>query len=230
MGLSPTAMPTKGMTMNLRTRSAAGVTAAAMASIFGLTGTPANAAPSVPSTGAAVQQVATTLAVTGTLQGRAFTGQMSNLAASVAAGTATLSGSIKGTGLPAAGTMFTTEIESVTVEAPVPPAPVPVAPVPPVPAPLPTVSIPAQPECTILAVSVSDLRLNLLGLVILIPELQLIAGGVTGPDALLGNVLCNLAGGAGSGPAAAPAPAAPVVPVPQAIPAMPAMPAPAAVR
>ena len=67
----------------------------------------------------------------------------------------------------------------------------------PAPAPIPAVSIPSQPECTILAVSVSDLRLNLLGLIILIPELQLIAGGVTGPDALLGNVLCNLAGGAG---------------------------------
>ena len=66
----------------------------------------------------------------------------------------------------------------------------------PAPAPIPDVNIPA-PECQILAVSVSDLRLNLLGLVILIPELQLLAGGVTGPDALLGNVLCNLAGGAG---------------------------------
>jgi len=164
---------------------------------------------------------ATTAAVTGTLEGRAFTGRMSNLAASVVNGTATLSGSIKGTGLPAAGTTFTTTVDSVTVPvpdpvtvpvpapvtAPVPapvtaPVPAPVtAPVPapvtaPVPAPLPTVSVPARPDCTVLAVSVSDLRLNLLGLVILIPELQLIAGGVTGPDALLGNVLCNLAGGA----------------------------------
>jgi len=148
---------------------------------------------------------ATTAAVTGTLEGRAFTGRMSNLAASVVNGTATLSGSIKGTGLPAAGTTFTTTVDSVTVPVPDPvtvPVPAPVtAPVPapvtaPVPAPLPTVSVPARPDCTVLAVSVSDLRLNLLGLVILIPELQLIAGGVTGPDALLGNVLCNLAGGA----------------------------------
>jgi hypothetical protein len=201
--------------MNLKTRSAAGVTAAAMASIFGLAGAPANAA--APATQgqavAAVQQG--TLAVTGTLEGRAFRGQMSDLSASVVGGTPMLSGTITGTGLPAAGTSFTTAIDSVTAVDPVPdPAtvPAPVAPVPepvvapapapvvapaPAPAPIPTVSIPAQPECTILAVSVSDLRLNLLGLIILIPELQLTAGGVTGPDALLGNVLCNLAGGAG---------------------------------
>jgi hypothetical protein len=162
---------------------------------------------------------ATTAAVTGTLEGRAFTGQMSNLSASVVNGTPTLSGSIKGTGLPAAGTTFTTAIDSVTVPVPDPvtvpvPAPAPVtAPVPapvtaPVPAPIPDVSVPAQPECTILAVTVSDLRLNLLGLVILIPELQLTAGGVTGPDALLGNVLCNLAGAGGTGSAAVAPPVA----------------------
>jgi len=186
--------------MNLRTRIAAGATAGAMVSLLGVASTPANAALSRPHL-----VTATTAAVTGTLEGRAFTGRMSNLSASVVNGTATLSGSIKGTGLPAAGTTFTTTVDSVTVPVPDPvtvPVPAPVtAPVPapvtaPVPAPLPTVSVPAQPDCTVLAVSVSDLRLNLLGLVILIPELQLIAGGVTGPDALLGNVLCNLAGGA----------------------------------
>jgi hypothetical protein len=191
--------------MNLRTRIAAGATAGAMVSLLGVASTPANAAPSRPHL-----VTATTAAVTGTLEGRAFTGQMSNLSASVVNGTATLSGTVKGTGLPAAGTTFTTAIDSVSAVDPVP-APAPVAPAPApavVPAPVPTVSIPAQPECTILAVSVSDLRLNLLGLIILIPELQLTAGGVTGPDALLGNVLCNLAGGAGSGPAAVAPPAA----------------------
>ena len=178
--------------MNLRTRIAAGATAGAMVSLLGVASTPANAALSRPHL-----VTATTAAVTGTLEGRAFTGRMSNLAASVVNGTATLSGSIKGTGLPAAGTTFTTTVDSVTVPVPDPvtvPVPAPVTA--PVPAPLPTVSVPARPDCTVLAVSVSDLRLNLLGLVILIPELQLIAGGVTGPDALLGNVLCNLAGGA----------------------------------
>ena len=178
--------------MNLRTRIAAGATAGAMVSLLGVASTPANAAPSRPHL-----VTATTAAVTGTLEGRAFTGRMSNLSASVVNGTATLSGSIKGTGLPAAGTTFTTTVDSVTVPVPDPvtvPVPAPVTA--PVPAPLPTVSVPARPDCTVLAVSVSDLRLNLLGLVILIPELQLIAGGVTGPDALLGNVLCNLAGGA----------------------------------
>ena len=192
--------------MNIKTRIAAGATAGAMVTLLGVAATPANAAPLRSDL---VTATATTAAVTGTLQGRAFTGQMSNLSASVVNGTATLSGSIKGTGLPAAGTMFTTSVDSVTVPVPDPvtvPAPVTA----PVPAPIPTVSIPAQPECTILAVSVSDLRLNLLGLVILIPELQLIAGGVTGPDALLGNVLCNLAGGAGAG-------RAPVAPVPAAV-------------
>ena len=180
----------KGKTMNFKTRIAAGATAGAMVSLLGLATTPANAAPS------RTHLVTATAAVTGTLEGRAFTGRMSNLSASVVNGTATLSGSLKGTGLPAAGTMFTTEITSVSAVDPVP------APVAPVPAPIPTVSIPSQPECTVLAVSVSDLRVNLLGLIILIPELQLIAGGVTGPDALLGNVLCNLAGGAGPGTAA----------------------------
>ena len=191
--------------MNLRTRIAAGATAGAMVSLLGVASTPANAALSRPHL-----VTATTAAVTGTLEGRAFTGRMSNLAASVVNGTATLSGSIKGTGLPAAGTTFTTTVDSVTVPVPDPvtvPVPAPVTA--PVPAPIPTVSVPAQPECTILALSVSDLRLNLLGLIILIPELQLIAGGVTGPDALLGNVLCNLAGGANR--PAPPAPPAPAV-------------------
>jgi hypothetical protein len=185
--------------MNLKTRIAAGATAGAMVTLLGVAATPANAAPSRTHS-----VTATTTAVTGTLEGRAFTGQMSNLSASVVNGTTTLSGTVKGTGLPAAGTTFTTAVDSVTAVDPVP-APAPVAPAPApavVPAPVPTVSIPAQPECTILAVSVSDLRLNLLGLIILIPELQLTAGGVTGPDALLGNVLCNLAGGAGPGTAA----------------------------
>ena len=158
--------------MNLRTRIAAGATAGAMVSLLGVASTPANAAPSRPHL-----VTATTAAVTGTLEGRAFTGRMSNLSASVVNGTATLSGSIKGTGLPAAGTTFTTTVDSITVPVPDPvtvPVPAPVtAPVPapvtaPVPAPLPTVSVPAQPDCTVLAVSVSDLRLNLLGLVILI--------------------------------------------------------------
>jgi hypothetical protein len=196
--------------MSLRTRIAAGTTAGAMVTLLGVAATPANAAPSRTHLSRThLVTATTTTAVTGTLKGRAFTGQMSNLSASVVNGTATLSGSIKGTGLPAAGTTFTTAVDSVSAVDPVP-APAPVAPAPApapavVPAPIPDVNIPA-PECTVLAVSVSDLRLNLLGLVILIPELQLTAGGVTGPDALLGNVLCNLAGGAG--PAAAPAPAA----------------------
>ena len=184
--------------MNLITRIAAGATAGAMVSLLGVAAVPANAAPSRTHL-----VTATSTAVTGTLKGRAFKGQMSNLSASVVNGTPTISGTVKGTGLPAAGTTFTTAVDSVSAVDPVP-APAPVAPAPApapapavVPAPIPTVNIPAQPECTILAVSVSDLRLNLLGLVILIPELQLIAGGVTGPDALLGNVLCNLAGAAG---------------------------------
>jgi hypothetical protein len=214
--------PRKGKIVNLKTRIVAGAAAGAMVSVLGLTSAPANAATSVTAS-----KTATTATVTGTLEGRAFSGQMSHLSASVVAGTPMLSGTITGPGLPAAGTSFTTPIDSVTAVDPVPdpatvpapvapapapvvaPAPAPVAPAPapvvapapapvvaPAPAPIPDVNIPA-PECQILAVSVSDLRLNLLGLVILIPELQLLAGGVTGPDALLGNVLCNLAGGAG---------------------------------
>ena len=105
--------------MNLKTRIAAGTTAGAMVALLGVATTPANAAPSRTHL-----VTATTAAVTGTLEGRAFTGQMSNLSASVVNGTPTLSGSIKGTGLPASGTTFTTAIDSVTAPVPAPlPAP-----------------------------------------------------------------------------------------------------------
>lgn len=187
--------------MNLSTRGTAISTAAVMASALALASTPANAAPSASQ----VQAV-----VSGTLDGRAFTEQMSNLRASVVNGTATLSGSLTGTGLPAV-TPFTATIGSITalpdpgampampampaiptivlapksVPAPDPapdPAPVPVT----APAPAPAL------DCTLLTLVISDLRLNLLGVVILIPNLQLIAGGVTGSNAVLGNVLCQL--------------------------------------
>ena len=104
--------------MNIKTRIAAGATAGAMVSVLGVAATPANAAP--PRTRLVT---ATTADVTGTLDGRAFKGQMSNLSASVVNGTAMLSGTLKGTGLPAAGTMFTTAIDSVTVPAPDPVSP-----------------------------------------------------------------------------------------------------------
>ena len=184
--------------MNLKSRIAAGATAGAMVSLLGVAATPANAAPSRTHSVTATS-AATTAAVTGTLEGRAFTGQMSNLSASVVNGTATLSGSLKGTGLPAAGTTFTTKINSVSAVDPVP-APVPV----PVTAPIPSpTAVPAVLDCYLLGLDVADLRLNLLGLVILVPELHVIAGGVTGPNSLLGNVLCNLAGAASPAPAPA---------------------------
>ena len=188
--------------MNLKTRIVAGAAAGAMIGALGLAATPANAAPANPATSVTASETAITASVTGTLKGRAFKGHLSHLSASTIKGVPTLTGSIKGTGLPAAGTLFTTEINSVSAVDPIP-VPAPVAP-----PPIPDVSIPAQPECTILALSISDLRLNLLGLIILIPELQLLAGGVTGPDALLGNVLCNLAGAGGTGSAAVAPPVA----------------------
>jgi hypothetical protein len=111
--------------MNLRTRVVAtrvvaGAAAGAMGSLLGVAATPANADPS-----RAHLATATTAAVTGTLKGHAFKGhafkgQMSHLSASVVNGTVTLSGSLTGPGFPAAGTKFTTEINSVT---PVTPGP-----------------------------------------------------------------------------------------------------------
>ena len=184
------------MTMNLRTRIAAGATAAAMASIFGLAGTAASAAPSATAgqnasgQGASGQnvsgqnvsgqnvsgrrvsgrQAAVDLPVTGTLQdGSTFTGQLSQLAVSVVNGVPMLSGMITGTALPAAGTTFITAITSATA------------------------------GCPVLTLNLQGLNLDLLGLVVDLAPVNLAIVAQPGPGNLLGNLLCALANAASPG-------------------------------
>ena len=178
--------------MNIRTRIAAGVTAAAMTSIFGLAGA-ASAAPSAsgPSgqnsgqnlvqnsgqnsgqnvsgqngSGRQVsgRQAAVDVPVTGTLpDGSVFTGRLSQLAASVVNGVPTLSGVITGTALPDAGTPFTTAILS------------------------------AQAACPVLTLNLAGLNLNLLGLVVDLAPVNLNIVAVPGAG-LLGDLLCAITG------------------------------------
>jgi len=138
------------------------------------------------------------LRVTGNLGGRAFAGQLFDLSLSRPAGatSATLTGTLKGAGLPAAGMRFTAtaDVKASAVD-PVVPATVMPTPV------IPTVVVPPVAQipgiCTVLQLDVQNLHLDLLGLVVLIPDpgLHLIVGGAPRDGALLGNLLCNLAGG-----------------------------------
>ena len=59
----------------------------------------------------------------------------------------------------------------------------------------PVVQVPGM--CTVLQLDVQNLHLDLLGLVVLIPDpgLHLVIGGRRARAALLGNLLCQLAGG-----------------------------------
>jgi hypothetical protein len=155
--------------MNLRTRIAAGATAAAMVSIFGLAGTAASAAPSVPASTVAAARAAADLPVTGLLpDGSKFTGQLSQLAVSVVKGVPMLSGLLKGTGLPAAGVPFKSAITGV------------------------------QAACQVLNLNIQPLNLGLLGLVVNLDAVHLAIGAVPGAG-LLGDLLCALAGGPNPG-------------------------------
>ena len=151
--------------MNLRTRIAAGATAAAMTSIFGLAGTAASAAPSAPASTVAAARVAADLPVTGLLpDGSKFTGQLSELVVSVVNGVPTLSGLLKGNGLPAAGVPFKSAIGSVTA------------------------------ACKVLNLNIQPINLDLLGLVVNLDAVHLAVDAVPGAG-LLGNLLCGLAAG-----------------------------------
>ena len=150
--------------MNLRTRIAAGATALALVSILG-SATPASAAAPAVAPGLVAAQQAVDLPVTGTLpDGTIFTGQLSNLTASMVNGVPMLSGMIAGTGLPAAGTTFNTAISS------------------------------AQAVCPVLDLNLQPLNLDLLGLVVNLDAVHLNIDAVTGPGKLLGNLVCQLAG------------------------------------
>ena len=152
--------------MELRTRIAGGATALAIVGVFGLAAsTPAGAAP--PAAQATVAQLAADLPVVGTLaDGTPFAGQLSNLTTSVVNGALMLSGTIAGTGIPAAGTPFTTAIAPAAAAA----------------------------NCQVLDLNLQPLNLDLLGLVVDLSAVNLDITGVTGPGKLLGNLVCGLAG------------------------------------
>lgn len=128
----------------------------------------APAAPARPSAAAAAAHpAATTLPVTGTLpDNSAFTGALSNLTTSVVNGVVQLSGTITGTGLPAAGTPFTAPIQALQV----------------------------TNGCSILTLDLGPLHLDLLGLVIDLAPVHLDITAVPGAGNLLGNLLCAVAG------------------------------------
>jgi hypothetical protein len=210
--------------MNLRTRSAGGTTALAMMTLLGVAaianaGTAAQAAALDPPTPA-------TLSVTGTIvdsslaNPEAFTGQLSDLSVTMVNGAAALTGTLTGTGLPAAGTKIATVVNPVTAQASTANLAAPTATPGPDPAPTPTPT--EAPLCRLLTLDVKNLRLDLLGLVILIPEARLIIGGEARPGAVLGNLLCGVAGGPNPqdtiSPTAVPTPTSATAPAPAALP------------
>ena len=158
--------------MNLKTRIAAGATAAVMAGVLGVGGagiTTASGAPAAQSA-VAVDPVPISLPVTGTLPDcSTFTGQLSQLVATVVNGVPMLSGMISGTKLPAEGTPFNTAIDSAAV------------------------------ACPVLNLTIPPINLDLLGLVVNLDQVHLAIDAVPGPGKLLGNLVCQLAGGLGVG-------------------------------
>jgi hypothetical protein len=127
----------------------------------------ATAAAQAPTAVSAAVPAATTLPVTGTLaDGSAFSGQVSNLTASVVDGVPTITGTITGTGLPATGTTFSAPIEGLQVGG----------------------------SCTILDLDLGPLNLDVLGLVIDLSDVHLDITAVPGAGNLLGNLLCAIAG------------------------------------
>jgi hypothetical protein len=183
--------------MNLRTRIAAGTTALAMLTPFSVVAF-ANAGTAAPAA-ALDAPIPTTVSVTGTIVGsspanpEAFTGQLSDLSVTMLNGAPALTGTLTGTGLPATGTKISTLVNPVTAAAPNTSLAAPTATPEPNPTPAPTTT--EAPLCRLLNLDVKNLRLDLLGLVILIPEAHLIIGGEARPGAVLGNLLCGVAEG-----------------------------------
>src|SRR6185436_8561425 len=97
--------------------------------------------------------------------GSTFTGQLSQLVATVVNGVPMLSGMIAGTGLPAAGTPFTTVITGADV------------------------------ACPVLNLMLQPINLDLLGLVVNLDAVHLAIDAVPGPGKLLGNLVCGLVTG-----------------------------------
>jgi hypothetical protein len=207
--------------MKLETRMV-GVAATVMAAVLGVSTTNAVAAPSAPQTVTinVSGETSNTLDVTGTFQGRTVSGTASSLSAAFVNGKAVLTGTLSGAGLNQVPFIATADV-TLTAAPPDPAAPPAAAPAPVAPGPLPALPPRSNaPVCEVLALDIDNLRLDLLGLVIQIPPpgLHVIIGGQARPGALLGNLLCQLAGGPqpGTTPAVAPAPApvAPPAPTP----------------
>jgi hypothetical protein len=155
--------------MKLRTRIAGAGTALAVAGALGVLpgAAAANAAPAGPAAAAARPAAPSAVPVTGTLpDGTAFTGRLSNLNASVVNGALQLSGTITGTGLPAAAATFTAPVQDVAVGG----------------------------SCSILDLDLEPLHLDLLGLVIDLAPVHLDITAVPGAGNLWGNLLCAVAG------------------------------------
>ncbi|MBM6405383.1 ABC transporter substrate-binding protein [Phycicoccus sp. CSK15P-2] len=130
----------------------------------------ASAAPAaVPATPAVATAAPaeTSVPVTGTLEdGTAFTGEISDLSASVVDGAVTVAGTITGTGLPTEGAAFAAPVEDLAATA----------------------------GCSILDLDLGPLNLDLLGLVIDLAPVELDITAVPGAGNLLGNLLCALVG------------------------------------
>jgi hypothetical protein len=139
---------------------------------FGPGAVAANAAPPAKAGIAAAQPVQTALDVTGQVTNTVtgvttdFTGQVSNLTASVVDGALNLTGTLTGTGLDAP-VDFSTVINQVTTPG---------------------------GECEILNLDLGPLNLDLLGLVIDLSAISLDITAVPGAGNLLGNLLCAVAG------------------------------------
>jgi len=210
--------------MKLEARMASGVAATVMAAVLGVSTTHAVAAPLAPQTVAitATGETSNALELTGTFQGRTVSGTASSLSAAVVNGKAVLTGTISGAGLNQVPFTATADV-TLTAAPPDPTAPPAAAPAPVAPRPVPALPPRSNaPVCEVLTLDIDNLRLDLLGLVVQIPPpgLHVIIGGQARPGALLGNLLCQLAGGPkpGAAPAVAPAPA-PVAAAPAPAPA-----------
>ena len=132
----------------------------------------ASAAPTSAASSITAQQLAaapnpaqTSAPVTGTVNGAAFTGTISNLTTSVVNGVLTLTGTLTGTGLPAGGVPFSVPLTAL-----------------------------ADASCTILTLNIGAIHLDLLGLVVDLAPVNLDVTAVPGAGNLLGNLLCAVAG------------------------------------
>lgn len=143
------------------------VIGAATAGLLGFTA-PVAANAAAPEQVAAQQVAPRVLDVTGVDQfGNTFTGQISDLTATVVNGVTNITGTITGTGLPAGGVDFTAPLSALGTNG---------------------------DACDILTLDLGPLNLDLLGLVVDLAPVNLEVTAEPGPGNLLGNLLCSIAG------------------------------------